>query len=202
MPRADIQARKLALRQRIIAARDELTPTLQARLSQGIVRQLNSLASCQNARTVMGYLNFGSEFQSELWVRQALREGKRVVLPRVNKASRQLDCYEVSDLDAEVAPGAWGIREPIIERCKRFDAPGEIDLILLPGVAFDRTGGRLGYGGGFYDKLIARLPRRPVLVAGAFTLQVAATLPQEATDLALDWLVTEHESIRCNLGRE
>jgi len=193
----NIQARKQALRQRIIAARDELTPTLQARLSKEIVRQLCSLAAYGAARTVLGYLNFGSELQSELWVRQALTDGKQVLLPRVNKAGRHLEMFEIHDPDNDVAPGAYGIREPIPERCRHFDAPGEIDLILLPGVAFDRTGGRLGYGGGFFDKLLAHLPRRPVLIAGAFALQVIDAVPQESTDHRVDWLVTEHETIRC-----
>ena len=193
----NIQARKQALRQRIIAARDELTPTLQARLSKEIVRQLCSLAAYRTARIVLGYLNFGSELQSELWVRQALTDGKQVLLPRVNKAGRHLELFRIENLDNDVAPGAYGIREPIPERCRHFDAPGEIDLILLPGVAFDRTGGRLGYGGGFFDKLLAHLPRRPVLIAGAFALQVIDEIPQESTDHRVDWLVTEHETIRC-----
>lgn len=198
----NIQARKQALRQRIIAARDELTPTLQARWSQEIVRQLCGLATYKAVRTVLGYLNFGSELKSELWVRQALADGKRVLLPRVNKAGNHLDLYEVKDLSSDVAPGAFGIHEPIVERCRHFEALGEIDLILLPGVAFDRTGGRLGYGGGFFDKLLARLPHQPPLVAGAFTLQVVKEIPQEATDRKVDWLVTENETIRCNLGSE
>ena len=198
----NIQARKQALRQRIIAARDELTPTLQARLSKEIVRRLCDLAAYRTARTVLGYLNFGSELQSELWVRQALADGRQVLLPRVNMAGRHLELFEIRDPDNDVAPGAYGIREPIPERCRHFDAPGEIDLILLPGVAFDRTGGRLGYGGGFFDKLLAHLPRRPVLIAGAFALQVIDEIPQESTDRKVDWLVTEHETIRCNLGRE
>ena len=198
----NIQARKQALRQRIIAARDELTPTLQAGLSREIVRQLCDLAAYRTARTVLGYLNFGSELQSELWVRQAMADGKRVLLPRVNKDGKHLELYEVKDLDNNVVPGAYGIREPMPERCRHFEALGEIDLILLPGVAFDRTGGRLGYGGGFFDKLLAHLPRRPVLIAGAFALQVIDAVPQESTDHRVDWLVTEHETIRCNLGRE
>lgn len=198
----DIQARKQALRQRIIAARDELTPNLRAHLSQQIVRQLCGLKAYQSARTVLGYLNFGSELQSELWVKQALLDGKQVVLPRVNKASKHLELFVVNDLEREIAAGTWGIREPLVEQCEHFNALGSLDFILLPGVAFDRDGGRLGYGGGFYDKLIASLPRRPVLVAGAFALQVITEIPQENTDHRIDWLVTENETIRCTLGRE
>ncbi|MFA5370751.1 MAG: 5-formyltetrahydrofolate cyclo-ligase [Sideroxydans sp.] len=198
----NIQTRKQALRQRIIAARDELTPTLQARWSKAIVWQLCDLSSYKTAGTVLGYMNLGSELESELWVRQALADGKRVLLPRVNKANRHLDLYEIRELGGDVAPGAYGIREPIVERCRHFEALDEIGLILLPGVAFDRTGGRLGYGGGFFDKLLARLPHQPTLVAGAFTLQVVKEIPQEQTDRKVDWLVTESETIRCNLGRE
>ena len=198
----NIQARKQALRQRIIAARDNLTPSLRAHSSNRIVAQLCDLATYKTACTVLGYLNFGSELASESWLRQAMADGKQVLLPRVNKASKHLDLFEIKDLDREVAVGAYGIREPIIERCKRFEALGEIDLVLMPGVAFDRTGGRLGYGGGYFDKLLAQLPHRPTLIAGAFAMQVVAEIPQEPTDHKVDWLVTENETIRCNLGRE
>lgn len=197
-----IQARKQALRQRIIAARDELTPSLQARLSRQIVRQLCGLAAYQAAHTVLGYLNFGSELHSELWVRQALLDGKQVLLPRVNKANKHLELFIVGDLEHDVAAGAWGIREPLLERCEHFNALGKLDFILLPGVAFDVQGGRLGYGGGFYDKLRGSLPHRPALVAGAFALQVVTDIPQERTDRRIDWLVTENETICCTLGRE
>lgn len=198
----NIQARKQALRRSIIAARDNLTPTLRDRSSKDIVAQLCGLATYKSARTVLGYLNFGSEVVSEAWVRNALGNGKQVLLPRVNKASKHLELFEVKDLDGEVAAGTYGIREPIIEKCKRFEALGELDLILMPGVAFDREGGRLGYGGGYFDKLLAQLPHRPVLIAGAFAMQVVAEIPQESTDHKIDWLVTENETIRCNLGRE
>jgi len=104
----------------------------------------------------------------------------------------------VQDLRHDVAPGVWGIREPVVERCIKEDALGTVGFILLPGVAFTREGGRLGYGGGFYDKLLARIPHRPALVAGAFALQVVQEIPLESTDRKVEWLVTEVETIRCN----
>jgi len=151
---------------------------------------------------VLGYLNFGSEVACEAWIRQALTDGKQVLLPRVNKASKHLELFEVKDLDRDIAVGAYGIREPVVERCERFESLGEIDLILMPGVAFDREGGRLGYGGGYFDRLLAHLPHRPALIAGAFEMQIVEEIPQERTDHKIDWLVTENETIRCNLGRE
>ncbi|OIR11835.1 5-formyltetrahydrofolate cyclo-ligase family protein [mine drainage metagenome] len=198
----DIQARKQALRQSIIAAREKLPAAERVRLSRAVVESIRDLPVYRQARTVLGYLNFGAELAAELWVRQALADGKQVLLPRVNRASRHLDLYLVQDLDHDVAPGSWGIREPVAERCIKEEAPGTVDFILLPGVAFTREGARLGYGGGFYDKLLAQMPHRPALVAGAFALQVVHEIPQENTDRKIEWLVTEAETTRCNFGRE
>jgi 5-formyltetrahydrofolate cyclo-ligase len=198
----NFDASKQALRQQIIAAREKLAAPENLRLSRAVIGSICALPSYQQAQTVLGYLNFGSELAAELWVKQALEDGKRVLLPRVNRASKHLDLYQVHDLQYDVAPGSWGIREPVMERCIKEDAPGSVDFILLPGVAFTREGARLGYGGGFYDKLLARMPHRPALVAGAFALQVVPGIPQEKTDRKVEWLVTENETIRCNQGRE
>jgi 5-formyltetrahydrofolate cyclo-ligase len=198
----EIRARKQALRQRIIAAREKLGSAENLHLSRKIIEGICALPGYQQATTVLGYLNFGAELAAELWVAQALTDGKQVLLPRVNRASGHLDIYKVHDLHHDVAPGTWGIREPVVERCTRMDAPGMVDLILLPGVAFTRSGDRLGYGGGYYDKFLARLPHRPTLVAGAFALQVVDGIPTEDTDQKVEWLVTENETIHCNRGRE
>ncbi|MBI4808545.1 MAG: 5-formyltetrahydrofolate cyclo-ligase [Nitrosomonadales bacterium] len=194
----NIQARKQALRQSIIAAREKLAVPENLRLSRAVIGAVCDLPGYKQAQTVLGYLNFGAELTAELWVVQALADGKRVLLPRVNRASKHLDLYKVQDLRHDVAPGSWGIREPVAERCVKEEALGTVDLILLPGVAFTREGGRLGYGGGFYDKLLARMPHRPMLVAGAFALQVVQEIPLESTDHKVEWLVTENETIHCN----
>ena len=193
----NVQAMKQAIRQSIIALRDCTPAHERAHLSRTIAAEICRLPAYAAAGTVLGYLNFGAEFEAEIWVRRALADGKRVLLPRVNRASRHLDIYEVRDLARDTAPGLWGIREPIVERCVKMDGPGQVDFILLPGVAFTRDGARLGYGGGFYDRLLARLPDRTALVAGAFGLQVVAELPQEATDRRIEWLVTEHGTTHC-----
>ncbi len=198
----NIQARKQALRQSIIAAREKLPAPERMHQSRAVIGFVCDLPAYRRAQTVLGYLNFGAELAAELWVQRALADGKRVLLPRVNRASKHLDLYQVRNLAHDVAPGLWGIREPLLERCIKEEVPGTVDFVLLPGVAFTREGARLGYGGGFYDKLLARMPQRPALVAGAFALQVVQDIPQESTDRKVEWLVTENETIRCNLGRE
>ena len=191
------QAMKQSLRQRIIAVRQQLAGEERARLSHAIAARIASLDAYRTAKTVLGYMNFGVEFAAGELVQQALRDGKRVLLPKVNSSSNELDIYQVTDLQHDLAPGLWNISEPLVERCARVDALEEVNFILLPGVAFGRDGARLGYGGGFYDKLLARLRHHPALVAGAYAMQIVEGIPQEATDRKVEWLVTENETIYC-----
>jgi len=188
---------KQAIRQRIIAARQQISEAEQMRLSHAIAARITDLDAWHTAGTVLVYMNFGAEFAAEKLVTQALQADKRVLLPRINRASRHLDLYQVQDMQHDLAPGTWGIREPLPERCVRVDALDTIDFILLPGVAFGRDGARLGYGGGFYDKLLARLTHKPVLAAGAYGMQLIENIPQESTDRKVEWLATENETIHC-----
>ncbi len=188
---------KSHLRQRIIADRAALPQDLRARWSRDICARILALPQYKAARCVLGYMSFGAEFDSTDWVRQVLADGKELLLPKVDTALRELVLYHVQNIDAQLAPGAYGIREPLATNCEQagLDEP---DFILLPGVAFARDGARLGYGGGFYDKLLARMnSNHATLVAAAFSMQLVADVPQETTDRKVQWLVTETETIEC-----
>jgi 5-formyltetrahydrofolate cyclo-ligase len=193
----NIQAMKQALRQSIITAREAIALEERQRLDNIIAARITKLEAYQTAVTVLGYMNFGAEFAAEIFVRQALQDEKQVLLPKVNRDTKLLDLYRVTDLARDVAPGQWDIREPISERCQKVAHLATVDLILLPGVAFGIDGARLGYGGGFYDKLLAQMPHQPTLVAAAFALQVVENIPQEDTDRKVEWLITEQETIHC-----
>lgn len=193
---------KQTLRKRILTLREQLPLETRAAQSAVITNRLLQLPQYQQANAVLGYMNFGTEFASEVWIKQVLTDGKKLALPRVNRRTMQLDLYWVDDIENQLAAGMWGIREPIVERCERVSTIFEVEFVLLPGVAFTRDGGRLGYGGGFYDKLLAQLQDvnqtpRPSLVAAAFAMQVVPDVPQETTDVKVEWLVTEHETIHC-----
>ena len=193
---------KQGLRQSIIAARQKMAPAERAEFSRAIMLRILDLPPYKSAACVLGYMSFGAEFSSEAWVQQALQDGKQVLLPKVNGGTKQLELYRISDLQRDLAPGLWDIPEPLAERCVRVDALEQVDFILLPGVAFARDGSRLGYGGGFYDKLLARISPgnkggRPALAAAAFSMQLVKDIPQEATDRKVEWLLTENEVIDC-----
>jgi 5-formyltetrahydrofolate cyclo-ligase len=192
---------KATLRKQTLSLREQLPAEVRAAHNAAITENLLHLPEYQHAKTVLGYMNFGSEYASELWVAQVLADGKRLVLPRVNRHTNLLDLYLIEDLNTQLAAGLWGIREPVIERCKRLIDINEVEFVLLPGIAFSRDGARLGYGGGFYDKLLAPAKdalQRPALVAAGFALQIVQQIPQEETDVKVQWLVTEQERVSCS----
>jgi 5-formyltetrahydrofolate cyclo-ligase len=180
---------KTALRKEIIAARDVVAPATRGAWSAGITPQLVALAAWRNARCVLAYMNFGSEFSTAALIEDALAGGKTLCLPRVDRATRRLALHRIENIDRDLVSGVWGIREP------RADCPpalaGDIDFVLLPGVAFTPRCERLGYGGGFYDRLIPQLSRRPPLVAAAFSLQVCDRIPLDTFDQRVDRVITE-----------
>jgi 5-formyltetrahydrofolate cyclo-ligase len=189
---------KPEIRKQVLALREQLTPDIRAAYSAAISAHILMLEVYRQANTVLGYMNFGAEFASDLWVQQVLADGKRLALPRANRHTNQLDLYWVDDLENQLAAGLWGIREPIVERCERLATLNEVEFALLPGVAFTRDGARLGYGGGFYDKLLFRMTHRPALAAAAFTLQIVEQIPQEKTDVKVGWIITEQGTIACS----
>jgi len=197
------QISKPEIRKQMLAMREQLSPVNHASYSAAIIDRIVQLPEYRQAKVVLGYMNIGAEFSSELWIASVLANNKRLVLPRVNHHTNQLDLFWVDDLESQLQPGLWGIREPVVERCKRLDRLNEVEFALLPGVAFTRKGERLGYGGGYYDKLLAGnnldfCVQLPVLAAAAFSLQLVGHIPQEATDVKVDWIITEQEMIRCS----
>ena len=192
---------KQTIRKNILALREQLSPDARAAYSAAISARLLRLPEYRQAETVLGYMNFGAEFASELWAGQVLAEGKRLVLPKVNHHTNRLDLYLVEDMKTRWAAGLWEMREPITELCERMGRLNGVEFALLPGVAFARDGARLGYGKGFYDRLLAQMTHRPALVAAAFALQIVEQIPQEATDIKVEWIVTEQETITCSMLR-
>jgi len=184
-------AAKAALRRKILARRDALDPAARARLSAAALEQTQALDAFRQARVVLGYASFGSELDTRPFLRHVLASGRTLVLPRVDREARCLVLHQVGNLDTELRPGTWGIPEPVPARCRPV-APAEIDFVLVPGVVFDPDGGRIGYGAGYYDRLLGAWPEpAPALVAAAFELQIVPAVPVLATDRRVDLVVTE-----------
>jgi 5-formyltetrahydrofolate cyclo-ligase len=189
-PAGDPKARKAALRRAILARRDGLPASDRAARAAAIFARVAALPGLRAARVVLAYAAFGSEPDTGPFLRAVLAAGKALVLPRVNRATRMLELYRVEDPALQLEPGTWGIREPRPALCAPV-APAAVDFVLVPGVAFDVRGGRIGYGGGYYDRLLGRLAPGPLLVAAAFDVQVVPEVPMTAGDRRMDRVVTE-----------
>lgn len=181
---------KSEIRKQVLARRDALPAADRRALSKRITRRLLALDAYRNARCVMAYVSFGSEFESAGFISDLLAHGKTLVLPRVVRESRMLRLHSVRDPGEQLEAGVWGIRQPRADLCPEVSA-SRIDFVLVPGVAFTRQGQRLGYGGGYYDRLIKEFARRPPLVAAVFDLQVLPELPVSESDQGVDCVITE-----------
>ena len=184
---------KKIIRKNIQEARDALTCHSRLSLSFLVVDKLMGLNAYKASKDILAYYPFRSEIDTTIIIRNALEQKKKIILPRVN--GKKLDLYYIKDLKNDLAPGSFDIMEPIPSKCT-IASYKNIDIILVPGVGFDRNFNRLGYGGGFYDKLLEELPVKIPRIALAFNLQLIENIPIMAHDLKVDIIITEKEILR------
>ena len=188
---------KKALRAAMTARRAALPPPERARLSLRMQERILALPAFGAARTVLLYSPVRGEADTSLLLETLWRRRARVLLPRCRpELPGEMDLFCVTGL-AELKPGAWGIPEPDPAACDLHDGCA-IDAALIPGVAFDRQGTRLGLGGGYYDRLLAQPDMAACLKIGpAYGFQVVDRLPRETWDRPVDLVVTENETVLC-----
>ena len=177
---------KAQLRRELKRKRAALSPEERRQCSLRICALVEASPVFRQARTVFLFASFGTEVDTFPLLGRALLSGKRVALPRTLLSEKRLVFHRIFTL-GELVPGAYGIPEPPPENpvvpCE------EADLVLVPGLAFDREGFRLGYGGGFYDRILRKI--RAPRVGLAFSFQLIERVPREEHDLPVDGVVTE-----------
>jgi len=185
---------KAALRKHVLARRDSIPVSVRKLKDRAIAERLFGLNEIQQATTVFFFASFRSEVDTFNMIRRSLEEGKRVALPRVEGAD--LGLYLITSLD-EVAPGYMNIPEPAVLADDRKVGISDVDAVIVPGAAFDRNGNRIGYGGGFYDRLLAGMQRATPIIAPAYEEQVIDAVPAEQHDKKVSIIVTDRQEIRC-----
>ncbi|HEX2025690.1 MAG TPA: 5-formyltetrahydrofolate cyclo-ligase [Actinomycetota bacterium] len=185
---------KAALRDRMRAVRAAIGPEERARRSRRIEERLFALPEVASARTILLFYSFGSEVATGDMAGRVWSSGGRVLLPFLHEG--RMHVAEVREGD-ELVPAPYGAKEP----ARRVPAdPAEADVVITPGLAFDRGGGRLGYGGGHYDRLLDGLPRDRLRVGIAFAEQLVDEVPVGAKDRRVDLVVTDDEVIDARTG--
>ncbi len=188
-PVTELRRQKAALRQQAEAAR--ANQPAKDEISRAICRRFADLDEFAVATTVMLYVGIRHEVRTREFIQSTLALGKRVVVPYCD--GDELSLFHLHRLD-ELVPSVFGLLEPPAELrdlpARRIDIL-DVDLVMVPGVAFDRQGGRLGHGKGYYDRLLRRARRDTLRCGVAFECQVFATVPMDEHDVPMDRLVTE-----------
>lgn len=185
---------KKSLRSEALRARDAISAQRRHELDNHILNHLAALDLYIQSNRVLLYASYRSEVGTESMIEHALSEGKEVVLPKVDEVNACLTKHIITGMH-DVCTGYRGIPEPIAGKCIKVE---DVDIIIMPGVAFDPFGGRVGYGGGYYDKLLPRIKGAKPIIALAYEEQIFHDLPKETHDMDMDIIITPERIISCN----
>ncbi len=180
---------KKALRREAIKRRGSISREDKKKKDTHIKDRLMSLREYREANNIVLFASFRSEVNTFPIIEDALMKDKKVIMPKVDDQKKRLMLYSIRNV-SELENGYMDIPEPSVEKDREM-SPEYVDLVLMPGVAFDEAGGRLGYGGGYYDRLIGEMKERPSLIAVAYEEQIMSTIPVTEHDIRPDKIVTD-----------
>lgn len=190
---------KAELRKMFLDRRSQLTVEEHREKSQAVQQRVMALGPFQGSRSLAIYSSFKGEVETGSILEEGLRMGKEVFLPVVKEGQARLAFVAVRTKE-ELIPGRYGILVPPWEP-GRIKPVEEIELILVPGLAFDMSGRRLGYGGGYYDRTLHGLNQSPARMALAFDFQMVEELPGGPADAKVAWIVTEKRVVEIKPGQ-
>lgn len=187
---------KKILRKEILEKRDNINIDKKEMMDSDILNRFYESKYYKEAKNIFIYISFGTEINTKVIINKALEENKKIYIPRTEIKNKIMDAVEISSLD-NLIESSYGILEP--SKGEECVDPNELDLIIVPGVAFDRNGGRMGYGAGFYDRYFKKInkenEKRIIKLALAYDLQLVEKVPMNEDDIAVDYIITEKEFI-------
>jgi 5-formyltetrahydrofolate cyclo-ligase len=200
-----VKDEKSKLRRKILSLRNSLSEREIEEKSLLIKNRLFNLAEYKNSKVIMFYVSARSEVKTETMIkeslsakRQDLNENKRIVVPVTQLKGKKLLLSKLKDYNKELEPGTFNILEPKKEFFRPLKSE-EVDLVIVPGIAFDEKGNRLGYGGGFYDNFLKKRGQATFLkwasIGLAFETQIVEEVPVGREDEKVDFIITEKRII-------
>ncbi|HAJ57646.1 MAG TPA: 5-formyltetrahydrofolate cyclo-ligase [Candidatus Omnitrophica bacterium] len=180
-----IQEHKKKIRKEVLGKLRDHKEEDRVKKSSKIAKKLFLLKEFLKAKTVLFYLSFDGEVDTLRMIRDTIKQGKRVAVPAILKGKNEIFASLLKNFDAELKIGPYGVLHPKEEYIRPI-SPETIDLVIVPGLAFDEAGNRLGRGMGYYDRFLSRLPEDTPTVGLAFDFQVIDDFPPlEPHDLAV-----------------
>ena len=189
-----IKREKTELRQQLLSKLLSLTKEELKRRSKNVENQLLQLSIYKKAKSILAFFPLKTEVDLKDIIEQSLGQ-KRWFFPVIDKDQSSLRIFEINSLKNDFAPGPLGIMQPDTGKTKEVDI-GEIDLVIVPALAFDRKRNRLGRGGGFYDRFLTKLESHTQKIGVAFDLQIVEDLPVHLPfDQKVDVVISENFQI-------
>ncbi len=185
---------KQAIREEILIKRDQIPADIKPEKDSLIKKMLFSLPEFLSARTIIFYASFRSEVETLNMIKESIKIGKKVVLPKVDKKRHMLMLYEIKEMK-ELTAGYMGIPEPSLTE-GRLVSVDDADLVIIPGAGFDYSGNRLGYGAGYYDILLSQRKKKMPIIALSYEEQLVDSIPSENHDVKVEMIVTDKRVIR------
>jgi 5-formyltetrahydrofolate cyclo-ligase len=182
------------LRKEILGERDLMGADERHEKSSAAMENFWSLPEMKHWSTLFIYVNFRSELETLDLINRCLSEGKRVAVPLVEASTFSMIPLLIQDPEKDLVSGYYDIPEPDPQKSIRVDAR-EIDAAVIPGSVFDIQGGRLGYGGGYYDRFLVNDAPQAKRIGLAFEMQVVENVPVQPHDQPLDILITEKRTV-------
>ncbi len=186
---------KEQIRKEMKNKRQRLTAEERSRYDSAMLNAFLLLQEYIDSESLFAYVSFGSEPDTHLLIKQALLDGKRVFVPRVE--GTEMEFYRISALEGfEIS--SFGIPEPQPTKEERYQGTGSRQLMLMPGLAFDEHGGRIGFGAGYFDKYLVNHPLEQFCkVALSYDFQIYDHLDTEPHDIGTDIIITPTKTIYC-----
>lgn len=194
---AQIATAKGRMREQLRAARDAIAPEVARAAAHAAATRLVGRSELGAATSLALYASIRSELSTAPLAAELRKRGLKLAYPKVI-ASRQLSFHWIGSPDQLSSPGVWGIAEPAAST--PIAEPGSIDVMVVPGIAFDSRGHRLGWGRGYYDAALAQ-HRDAIRVGFCFDIQLVDEVPAAGADAAMDLVVTETRAVVCSAGR-
>ncbi len=168
--------------------RDNLLTPFRKKISKIIADKFFDTDYYINSNKILIYYPFRSEVDTTIVIKKALKDDKNIILPQIS--GQRLELFYVNDLKKQLKKVTYDIMEPNAVLCRKAKI-SDIDLAVVPGVGFDKNLNRLGYGGGFYDKLLPYIPKGVKKIALCFDIQVIDMIPVSKNDIKVDLLITD-----------
>jgi len=189
--------KKEELRKKYLNKRAQISQNEISSWSKKINNRFLNLPQLKNAKKIMAYASIRKEIETFGLLEKLLEQGYLLYLPFTRKDVGDLGTAQINDLDSDLKNGVYGVQEPV-KKIRDEKTPEDLDLIIVPGACFTRSGYRIGYGGGYYDSFLSKHAGQALKVGFCYDRFIVDSIPVEKHDVSVDIIITEKEIIKAN----